>query len=247
MKKLMMIVAASLFVAGCGNGAKESLGGSAVASETETSIVTESGLVLKEGVHYREVEPIDRDMDDLTVLFWYGCPHCQDLRLPLEKFEEKYNVEADERHALLSQGWVLDALFFYTAQTHMRFNGLHNAYFDARERSRMPLDGAEIAKVVESKGMTPEQFLRHDKKDRVEFQIERTRDIERHYKIDGVPSLIVGGKYVVLNQGFGSKQEMMEGTAALLKHVGHEPEKGPRAKDGAIDALERPATPISEQ
>lgn len=240
---------ASVTLSGCLFGGPEPVDVASGAEAEEDQLMV-FGEGLEEGVHYRTYEPIDDNLNPVTVLFWYGCPHCQNLRPALSAFEQRTGEAIDEKHALFSQRWVADAAFFYTANQYgMRFPRLHEAYFDARTLQANALSESELDALLQRKGMTLEQFVGRSDSDKMNAGFARVKDLQKHYEVVGVPTVIVGGRYVLNNGAFQNNDHMMASAEALMVSMGGagEDDGVAMAEDTAIEELEQPVLPLAEQ
>lgn len=213
-RKSLKLFAGGLFLAGAavasggamwlGSGPKDALGDSGTSS---------AGPV--PGTHYTEFEPLHDGMPEVMMVFWYGCPHCQAIRAPIRSLEEG-GVEVEHRHSLMSQSWVTDALFFYSAKQLPQAPQLHESYFDARTNSRGPLDSENVASILEDNGLTLQSLKSDVSGKSLEREIDQTQKLERHYQLRGVPSIIVKGRYRMENGAFKNYQELMDAVRTLL-------------------------------
>lgn len=170
------------------------------------------------GQHYDEFEPFEEGMADLTVVFWYGCPHCQDLRPFLADFEAANpGVSVDEKHSMLRESWLNDGLFFYSVKQLDQSEALHQAYFDKREEMRTPLGPNELEPIFENLGIAVDALRNSVDSGKLMADIDKISRIERHYKVPGVPSIIVSGKYRLNNPEFSGYPDMLKAAKSLIE------------------------------
>lgn len=164
--------------------------------------VTAVAATYKEKIHYELVSPpqptTTKDKVEVVEMFWYGCPHCNRLEPLVEKWLKKKpkNAEFVRIPAIFRPEWELHARAFYTAEILGVLEKTHSAMFAAihGERKRMNTED-EIMQLYEKFGVKPEEFKRVFKSFAVEAKVRRAKDMSRRYGINGVPSLIVNGKY----------------------------------------------------
>jgi thiol:disulfide interchange protein DsbA len=181
----------------------------------ESSVLV-AGLI--EGTHYTVFEPFDPNMPDVSVVFWYGCPHCQAFRSPVKEFAERNaNLTIKHRHSFMNERWLQDALFFYSAMQLENPNEISDAYFDAREKTASHLDAKQVAGVLDTLGISINDLKNKISSDVLLEKLEETSEFERHYQIKGVPAVIASGKYRLENGAFSSQEDMLRAAESLIK------------------------------
>ncbi len=175
------------------------------------------------GQDYRVLEqPVatsTTDKVEVVELFWYGCPHCYALEPNIEQWLESKpdNVEFVRIPAIFGQNWALDARVFLTAQTMGILETTHRPYFDEihknRNRMRTP---EQVADFMATLGIDRDEFLKAFNSFAVETKVKQTQDLVRRYGAQGVPVLLVNGKFEVSGTLAGSTDRMIEILEALI-------------------------------
>ena len=162
-----------------------------------------------EGEHYTRMVPTQPTVGgaekvEVAEFFWYGCPHCLDF----EPFVQRWDAEkpANVRFVKIPIVWnpvaQLHGRMFYTGEILAR-NGViddgkafHDAVFQEYHRrgNRMASESA-VRKIFERFGVTSEQFESTWNSFEVDQKLRVANDLMRRYKIDGVPAVVVNGKY----------------------------------------------------
>ncbi len=183
--------------------------------------------VFEENVQYAELfSPVPTNVDkgkvEVVEVFWYGCPHC----FHLEPYVEGWNknkakdVELVRMPGILGPSWKLYARAFYAAQVLGVTDKLHEALFTAiHEQHRKIRDEDSLVRFVESQGIDPKAFREALNSMAVETKVARAEELGKLYGITGVPALVVGGKYRVLNNGVQSYQEIFDVVDFLVDKV----------------------------
>jgi thiol:disulfide interchange protein DsbA len=156
----------------------------------------------KEGVHYELLpEPVATSTDDkieVVELFWYGCPHCFKLEPQVESWlkNKPENVEFVRIPAVLGRHWEIGARAYYTAEELGILEQTHQAMFDAIHVQNRPMaDEQQLAEFFAEHGVDQAAFEKAFKSFNVQAKFSRAQELVRRYRIRGVPSLIVNGKY----------------------------------------------------
>ena len=169
------------------------------------------------GFEYERVHPSvpteTGDKVEVLELFWYGCPHCYHLEPDLKAWLERKPESAELRRmpAVLNPGWEVHARAFYTAEALGVLEQMHVVLFDRIQEKKQPLkDEDSLAKVFAEQGVAEEDFRSTFRSFFVDAKVRRAKDLTRRYGIQGVPSMIVNGKYRTNGTIAGGRKEMME-------------------------------------
>lgn len=174
-----------------------------------------------EGIEYKLVMPPVKSSTpgkiEVVEMFWYGCPHCYSFEPKLNKWKETMpdNVELVRIPAIFQDRavWELHARAFYAAELLGILDKSHQATFDYLHKQRKHLHNAdELASFYSQFGVDKQVFKDTLHSFGVEMKVNRARDLTFRYKIDGVPSLIINGKY-------RTHASLTNGQAGMLKVV----------------------------
>ncbi|WP_295886320.1 thiol:disulfide interchange protein DsbA/DsbL [uncultured Thiohalocapsa sp.] len=170
-----------------------------------------------EGIDYRLVaEPARAEAgDDVEVLefFWYGCPHCWQLEPQIKRWldDKPAGVSFRRLPAAASPRWVPHAKAYFAAEQLGELDKLHEPLFKALhdERRKIFTEDQIIAFAAEQ-GIDAAKFRAAYNSFPVDMQVRKSADLVRRYRIDGVPSMVVNGKYVTSATQTGSNTRMFE-------------------------------------
>lgn len=184
----------------------------------------------KEKIHYELVTPpqptTTKDKVEVVEMFWYGCPHCNALEPYVERWLKRKpaNVEFIRIPAVFRPSWELHARAFYTAEVLGVLDKTHSAMFDAihNQKRRMGSE-QELMEFFAQHGVSNEEFKRVFHSFAVEAKVRRAKDLSQRYGINGVPSIIVNGKY-------RTGAQLAGGNANIFKVVNFLVEKEAAAK-----------------
>jgi thiol:disulfide interchange protein DsbA len=139
--------------------------------------------------------------------FWYRCPHCYALEPDLEAWVKRLprDVEFKRVPGILNDDWAVDARVFYALEAMGEVERLHRSLFNAihnPDSGATRLRGDAYAKWVA--GWLAKQKVDMAKYDAalhsfsVESKLRRAAQLARSYRLDGVPTLTVQGRYLIL-------------------------------------------------
>lgn len=171
-----------------------------------------------EGTHYERLPvPVDTAVDgkvEVVEMFSYACVHCYNFDPMIEAWHKN---QSDDVHftripAIFSTDWELLAQAFYTAETlgvadavHMpMFEGIHVKNLDLR---RVPF---LVNLFAENAGVSEEDFNTAYNSFSVRSRVQQAKAKGRAYRITGVPSMIVNGKYRIDGRMAGNNTKMLE-------------------------------------
>ncbi len=177
-----------------------------------------------EGFHYQRVPSPSAAAENGTIqvldLFWYGCPHCNQLEPYLREWEQTKpkDVEFVRMPAILNPGWESHARAYYVAEVLGITEKIHPALFDAIHRQKRRLLTQEaLAAFFAEHGVAKKDFERSYKSFAVQTKVNRARELGRRYGVTGVPAVIVAGKYRSDAVMTGSNRKLIEVINFLIR------------------------------
>ncbi|HJP06339.1 MAG: thiol:disulfide interchange protein DsbA/DsbL [Proteobacteria bacterium] len=153
------------------------------------------------------------DKIEVLELFWYRCPHCFELEPYLNKWLKNKPdfVEYVRLPAVLNRSWAFDARVFYTFVALGLVDQLHETYFQAIHEDRKRIVTVEqLADWVADKGLDPQQILDTFNSFGVDSMVAHAADMSGRYETDGVPTIIVDGKYRTKVSLAGGHNELID-------------------------------------
>jgi protein dithiol oxidoreductase (disulfide-forming) len=177
------------------------------------------------GVNYRPLvpaQPTDAAPGKVEVVevFWYGCPHCYALDPYIESWRKTKPayVEFKRVHVTWQAVHQSHAKLFYTLEALGKEEALHSAVFaemhDKKNFMFMPGDPKETlnAQVTFAKahGISESDFTNAYNSFTVQTDMAKADDLVHRYHVDGVPLLVINGKYVTDVNMAGSQENVMK-------------------------------------
>lgn len=178
------------------------------------------------GVHYKVLEtpqPVTVAEGNVLVeeAFWYGCPHCYDLEDVLVpwKSSKPDNVVFKGVPAMFGRPWVLHARLYYTAEVLGVLPKVHLQIFEAihLKKERLLSKSEQRDFMVKNAGVSADNFDKAYDSFIVSTRMNQGDQRVRNFGIDGVPALIVNGKYVISSRMAGGREQMIEVVNHLVK------------------------------
>jgi thiol:disulfide interchange protein DsbA len=178
-----------------------------------------------EGQQYELVTPpqptsVSKDKVEVVELFWYGCPHCFRLEPYVQRWlkHKPANVEFVRMPGVFRPSWEIHARAYYTAEILGVVDKIHRPMFDAIHEQRRPMNTeAAIMALFKEHGVSEQDFKRVFHSFAVETKLRRARDMGRRYGAQGVPTIIVNGKYRTGAQEAGGNSHVFQVVDYLVK------------------------------
>lgn len=139
---------------------------------------------------------------EVLEFFFYGCIHCYHLHPALSKWEKTMpkDVKLTFVPTAFNPNWEPMAYTFYALEAMGQQKRLHDKLYDAWNVDRMLLtESDKIADFVATQGVDRQQFLANYNSFSVMRDVKRAKQMIRSYQIDGTPTLVVDGRYVIAN------------------------------------------------
>jgi len=150
---------------------------------------------------------------EVLEIFWYGCPHCYALEPYLKKWlkNKPEFVEFVQLPAVLNRSWAFDARVFYTFVALGLMDELHEAYFDAIHQDRRRMKNVEqVASWAQEQGIDPQLILDTFNSFGVDSMLANATQMSGRYEADGVPTIIIDGKYRTTVSLAGGHNEIID-------------------------------------
>lgn len=171
----------------------------------------------EEGQHYTVLENVPsaqapEGKTELIEFFWYGCPHCHKLEPLLHPWLEERTDTVHPRliPTVFSARWAIGARVYYALEAMGRLD-LHPVVFDLVHEQGRPLKTGEgIGRMLEVFGIDPAAFAETFRSQAVTDRLEEARELPEAYGIDGVPALVVDGRYRVTTKNASSYKMLLD-------------------------------------
>lgn len=174
-------------------------------------------MAFVEGIDYQVISPpVKTSLPDkvvVTEVFWYGCPHCFRFEPYVERWAASLpeGVVFEQVPSSLNPRWTEQARAYYSFQLMGALDQLHEAFFDAIHLKRQRLNSQDtIAEFVSERGFDEAEFREYYFSFPVETLLRKNGQKEKRYGHNGVPAVIVNGKYLVTASLAGSNERMIQ-------------------------------------
>jgi thiol:disulfide interchange protein DsbA len=169
-----------------------------------------------EGVEYKALPPQPTDTGDkIEVLefFWYGCPHCYTFEPYIKAWKKTKpdNVEFVRVPAIFRPDWEIQARTYYALTNMGVIEDLHEKIFAAIHNDKKKLyKKATLTDFVVKNGVDRKKFEEEYNSFSVDTMVRKAKKKQTAYKIQGVPSIVVNGKYLSSGSMSGSYDNLVK-------------------------------------
>ena len=182
------------------------------------------------GVDYQRLSPTQPtssppDQVEVAEVFWYGCPHCYHFDPTVEAWRAKKPeyVSFVRIPAVWNPLLQFHARAFYTAEALGKGAEMHSEFFREIHERGNALDTEEkLQEFFGRFGVDAAAFKTAFDSFAVHAKLQRADELNRRYRIGGVPTLIVNGKYTTEDSQTAKQEDLLElvNLLAAAEHAG---------------------------
>jgi len=178
-----------------------------------------------EGTHYTKLSqpaPVSVPAGKIEVVefFSYGCPHCYTLEPTLEAWTKTLPADVVFRRVPVGFNALYENYqkIYFALEAMDAVDKMHAKVFNAIHQQRQRLDKeADIAAFMQANGVDGAKFMEQYKSFSVQTKVRQAKQLSEAYKIEGVPTLGVQGRYVTSGSLAGSNERALAVTDSLVQ------------------------------
>ena len=156
---------------------------------------------------------------EVRQFFWYGCPHCYRLEPALNAWLKTLPAEAAFRRspAIFSESWKPGAQLYFTLEQLDLLPQLHQAVFEAIHEHKIDLRQDEILlDWIAARGVDRATFAQAYRSPAIAARVAAAVNRTGQARIDGVPALIIDGRFLITPSLSSSQQAMLSTADELI-------------------------------
>ena len=184
------------------------------------------GAVPTEGTQFRRVDPPVAPMApgkiEVLEFFSYACPHCNAFEPSVEAWAGKLAPDVAFHRVPVSFMVNADNFMrtYYALETMGQVNAMQRKVFAAVHVERQYLDKpADIAALMAKNGIDGAKFLDVFNSFSVATSVTRAKKLVAAYKLDGVPTVAVQGRYLTSPGVAGGSEQALAVTDYLIQRA----------------------------
>jgi thiol:disulfide interchange protein DsbA len=173
---------------------------------------------------------------EVVEFFWYGCPHCYHLEPEVVAWAKRTpkDVVFKRVPAVPNDAWGEGAKIFYTLEAMGLLDQYHQKVFEAIHKDNINLQNKRLREEwLKKNGIDVAKYNEEEKSFSVASKLARARQLTQSYKVDGVPRVVVNGKYYTSGEQAGGPQRVFPVVDQLVEMA---------RRDSGATATAAPAT-----
>lgn len=194
------------------------------------SVLALAGLALPAGAQGGPVEgkdfmrvaqpvPMSGDKIEVVEFFGYWCPHCHAFEPALDAWVKKLPATVNFRRMPVAFNAAQEPAqrLYFGIEALGLVDTLHRKVFAAMHVERKRLDkDSEIADFAKANGVDPAKLQDAMKSFSVATKLRQARQLSEAYRIEGVPTLGIHGRFMTSPSIAGSQERALAVADALL-------------------------------
>jgi len=160
------------------------------------------------------------DKIEVVEVFWYGCPHCYSFEPFLEDWHKNLpdDVALIRLPGALAQNWIPHAKAYYTAEKLGIVEKMHRPLFDAIHKERKQLfTDKQLIDYLATHGVAASEVNKVYNSPEIDAKVRQSYFLARDYKLTGVPSIVINGKYLISTTHAGSFENVIKVMDGLIE------------------------------
>ncbi|MBI5461174.1 MAG: thiol:disulfide interchange protein DsbA/DsbL [Gammaproteobacteria bacterium] len=156
---------------------------------------------------------------EVVEMFSYACPHCYHFDPQLHTWiaAQAKDVTFISIPVVFRPTWEPLARAYFVAEMLGVLDKLHGALFKALHEEKQTLETEDaVAKVFVAQGVDEKQFRDAYNSFSVAAKLNRAKQMTVKYGINGVPTLVINGKYRTSASEAGSAEGMLKAADRLI-------------------------------
>lgn len=170
---------------------------------------------------------------DVIEFFWYSCPHCNAFEPSFAQWVKNAPKDVVVRRIPVSfrDDFAPQQRLFFTIEAMNLMETLHPKVFAAIHVEKLMLNtDASVLAWAEKQGVDKAKFNDIYKSFGVATKLKRAVQLQNEYKVEGVPSLGVAGRYYIDGTLAGSMDRALKVAESLIAQSRTSPASAPTAK-----------------
>jgi thiol:disulfide interchange protein DsbA len=156
---------------------------------------------------------------ELIEFFWYSCPHCNAFEPTFAQWVKSAPKDVVVRRVPVAfrDDFAPQQRLYYALEAMDLLGSVHAKVFHAVHVERLPLNtDAAILGWIEKQGVDSKKFAEVYRSFGVASKVKRAVQLQNEFRVEGVPSLGVAGRYYTDGSLAGSMERALKVAEQLL-------------------------------
>jgi thiol:disulfide interchange protein DsbA len=157
---------------------------------------------LRLNADYRVIpqQPVESgDKIEVIDFFWYGCPYCNELQPPFERWRKRMPADVVLRRipVVRHDNWGPHARIYFALEALGEVERLHLEVYRGYHVEELYMSKPDVmAQWAVKHGIDREKWLAAYNAPEMAQKIQRAKELTKSYDIQGTPSIVVDGRYL---------------------------------------------------
>jgi thiol:disulfide interchange protein DsbA len=160
---------------------------------------------------------------EVVEFFWYGCPHCHAFEPALDAWQKKLPADVAFRRVPVvfrEEPFTTHQRIYFTLEAMELLEALHRKVFNAIHLDHAKLDKLpEIVAFMAKNGVDTVKFTEVFNSFSVQTKTRQAKQLAEAYRIDGVPTIGVQGRYYTSLSLAGSPERALSVADYLIQRA----------------------------
>lgn len=159
---------------------------------------------------------------EVTEFFWYSCPHCAAFDPALTAWVKKQGdkIVFKQVPVAFRESFIPQQKLYYALEAMGKTAEMNPKIFQAIHVDRQRVDTDKtILEFIEKQGIDKQKFVDLYNSFGVQTKVRRASQLQEAYKIDGVPTIAIDGRYLtspsIAGASMANQPESMQQAASL--------------------------------
>ncbi len=201
-----------------------SFGTAAALAATGLALPAHAQRKYTEGKEYQPIDkraPVEAPQGKVEVVefFWYACPHCNAFEPKLEAWVKKIPADVAFRRVPVAfrDDMVPQQRLFYALEAMGKLEDVHRKVFHAIHVEKQALNREDLISAwVDKQGVDKAKFAELYNSFAVSTKARKATQLQDAYRIEGVPSLGIAGRYLTSGDMAGTVDNALLVTDYLI-------------------------------
>lgn len=201
-----------------------SFGTAAALAATGLALPAHAQRKYTEGKEYQPIDkraPVEAPQGKVEVVefFWYACPHCNAFEPKLEAWVKKIPADVAFRRVPVAfrDDMVPQQRLFYALEAMGKLDEVHRKVFHAIHVEKQALNREDLISAwVDKQGVDKAKFAELYNSFAVSTKARKATQLQDAYRIEGVPSLGIAGRYLTSGDMAGTVDNALLVTDYLI-------------------------------
>ena len=156
---------------------------------------------------------------ELIEFFWYSCPHCNAFEPTFAQWVKNAPKDVVVRRVPVAfrDDFAPQQRLYYALEAMDLLGSVHAKVFHAVHVERLPLNtDAAILSWIEKQGVDSKKFAEVYRSFGVASKVKRAVQLQNEFRVEGVPSLGIAGKYYTDGSLAGGMERALKVAESLI-------------------------------